>query len=317
MTKFVFDREKLKFQEHKRSPKEILLTILKYFLLSIVVAFLFYVVIALLIDTERERKLKAENRYLEQEYAKMEEKMDMLDNAISNLELRDQAIYQDIFNAMPPDYLPEETVTDYGQLDTIKDKALVLSTFDKSCELVEVSKNISKDIDDIITLFSDMGDSVKRIPSLIPVNNFNSAQTGASLGMKVNPFYKTIKMHTGIDLLVPVGTEVIATATGIVEKVTRSKKDKGNSILINHGNGYKTMYAHLNDILVRQGQSVRQGVRIGRSGNTGVSFAPHLHYEVIKDSISQDPIPYFFGSLTTSEYREMMIIASNTGQSLD
>ena len=317
MKKFVFDREKLKFKEHKSSPKDILLTILKYFLLSIVIATLFYFVLALLVDTERERQLKAENRYLEQEYAKMEEKMDMIDNAITNLELRDQAIYKDIFNALPPTSLSDESSTDYVQLDTIKDKELIIRTFAGGTNLLETSKSISGNISDIIVLLSELGDSVKRIPTILPVDNFNSAQTGASLGMKVNPFYKTIKMHTGIDLLVPVGTEVVATASGIVEKVTRSKKDKGNSLLINHGNGYQTMYAHLNDILVRQGQFVKQGARIGRSGNTGVSFAPHLHYEVIKDSISQDPIPYFFGSLTPASYREMTIIASNTGQSLD
>ena len=162
-----------------------------------------------------------------------------------------------------------------------------------------------------------LGGNIRAVPSIVPVRNFSIRQSGASVGKKVNPFYKNVVQHTGMDLLAGTGTEVIAAADGVVEKATRKGKKEGNSIIVNHKNGYVTKYNNLGDILVRQGQKVKQGTVIGRIGMSGMSFAPHLHYEVWFNGEMMDPMNYFFANLTPQMFREMAVIVANTGQSLD
>ena len=137
------------------------------------------------------------------------------------------------------------------------------------------------------------------------------------MGKKVNPFYKNVVSHTGMDLLAGTGTEVLAAADGVVETANRKGRIEGNSIVINHKNGYVTKYNNLGDILVRKGQKVRQGAVIGRVGMSGMSFAPHLHYEVLKDTVVLDPVNHMFASVTPEEYLNMMILSVSTGQSMD
>ena len=133
-------------------------------------------------------------------------------------------------------------------------------------------------------------------------------------------------MHDGMDLVASVGTEVVATANGRVSLTRRSSRESGNSVEIDHGNGYKTVYSHLGDILVyshlgdilvRNGMVVERGETIARVGNSGMSFAPHLHYKVVLRGKEVDPLNYFFASLSMEQYKEMLLISSNTGQSLD
>ena len=162
-----------------------------------------------------------------------------------------------------------------------------------------------------------LGKSVKHIPSIIPIKDFSIGQAGASVGKKINPFYKTVVMHNGMDFLGAAGTDVMATAEGIVNETQRSKKGSGNSIVIDHQNGYVTTYSHLGDILVRKGQKVKQGDVIGRIGLSGMSFAPHLHYEISFNEKIMDPVNYFFAELTPEQYKDLVAVASNTGQSLD
>jgi murein DD-endopeptidase MepM/ murein hydrolase activator NlpD len=126
-----------------------------------------------------------------------------------------------------------------------------------------------------------------------------------------------MEMHNGIDLLASLGTEVIAVANGVVTDISRSDRGRGNQIVIEHWGGYKTVYSHLGDVMVRKSQQVKQGNVIARVGNSGLSFAPHLHFEVHLDGKPVEPVNYFFADLSPSEYREMLMIAINTGQSLD
>lgn len=137
------------------------------------------------------------------------------------------------------------------------------------------------------------------------------------MGEKINPFYKVKIMHNGLDLIAPAGDPVYATADGYVSDVTMSRKGLGNVVTINHGNGYVTRYAHLADIEVRKGRKVKTGTRIGYVGVSGNSFAPHLHYEVIRDTVVVDPVSHFFASVTPDEYVNMLIMSASTGQSMD
>ena len=166
-------------------------------------------------------------------------------------------------------------------------------------------------------VFSDAASSRTLPPMLVPVPDLKFAQVGASVGKKMDPFYKVLTMHNGIDLIAGQGTPVLATADGVVLEVKRSGKGPGNIVEIGHDGGYRTLYAHLQDIVVRKGERVKAGRKIANVGMSGNSFAPHLHYEVHRDSLVLDPVNFFFASFSPEDYMKAAYMAATTGQSLD
>lgn len=317
MGKYRFNKEQLNFVEEKRGIKGWVKIFLKYFFGSILLALLYYVIFSLLVNTEQERSLAREAQLMEEEYAKLQEKAVVLENTIKNLQQRDREIYRSIFNAEPPVYSEGESYGLFDVIDTtrmesiVKDSKMRLEVIERGMERVDSS------IVGINAALEGLGQGVTAIPSIVPVKDFTIRQSGASVGRKVNPFYKTVAMHTGMDLLAATGTAVLASADGVVEKAERRGKEEGINVTINHKNGYVTKYKNLGKIAVRRGQKVSQGTVIGSVGMSGMSFAPHLHYEVWYNGEMMDPMNYFFSNLTPQMYREMAVIVVNTGQSLD
>ena len=315
--KYRFNKDQLRFVEEKRGIVWWVRRVVRYFVASILLALVYYVIFSLFISTDEERSLERETSLMEEEYAQMLQKSDILENTIINLQQRDREIYRSIFNAEPPVYSASGNYDLFEGIDTtriesvVNDSKLRLSVLENGAALVTGSiESINKNLE-------VLGEDVKSIPSIIPIKNFTIRQSGASVGKKVNPFYKSVVMHTGMDLLAGTGTEVLAAADGVVVTATRRGKKDGNSIVIDHKNGYVTKYTNLGDIVVRQGQKVLQGAMIGRIGMSGMSFAPHLHYEVWYNDEMMDPMNYFFASLTPQMFRDMAIVVANTGQSLD
>ena len=159
--------------------------------------------------------------------------------------------------------------------------------------------------------------SLAHIPAIQPVKNKNLKRMASGFGYRIDPFYRTRKFHAGMDFTARTGTEVYATANGRVERVQRKYGGYGRNIIINHGNGYKTLYAHLSASKVKVGQKVVRGQVIGKVGNTGKSTGPHLHYEVRLNNEPLNPSNFYFNDLTNSEYEEMLKIAALKGQSFD
>lgn len=318
MGKFRFNKEKLEFIEVRRGVAWWLKKAVKYVVVSLLLAILYYLIISLFYSTEYERRLENENRLMRKEYELMQEKLEVLDNTVANLKIKDREIYRSIFNADPPDL--DELLNANSILEDI-DTTHTNRLAHLSAEAIEMAEHNADDA--VATMLAitgsvaSQGRGICSIPSIVPLKDFSLGQSGASVGNKIHPFYKTIVEHTGMDLLAAVGSDVVATADGIVELVRRSSRESGNIVILNHENGYKTFYSHLNDILVRKGERVKQGSVIARVGNTGISFAPHLHYEIRLNDKVVDPVNYFFATLTHEQYFSMLTIASNTGQSLD
>ncbi|MBQ8916437.1 MAG: M23 family metallopeptidase, partial [Alistipes sp.] len=156
-----------------------------------------------------------------------------------------------------------------------------------------------------------------QIPAIQPVNNKQLTLLTTSYGMRIHPFYKTLQSHQGVDYAIPEGTRVFATADGTVRDVSRRNSTSGQTVVIDHGNGYETSYSHLSKISVTKWQRVRRGDIIALSGDTGLSLAPHLHYEVRLKGVRVDPIHYFFMELKPSEYQRLMRIAQSGMQAFD
>lgn len=319
MGRYKFNREQLKFVEDKIGLNGWVKRIVKYFVVSILLAVVYYLVVSVLFNTEQERRLARENKLMEEEYERLQEKIVVLDNTVKNLQFKDREIYQKIFNADPPilSHSTNEVSGFFGGIDTTRNDKIIEYSRDKIAIAESGARVVNNAIKLINYKFSQLEDSVRYIPSIVPIRDFSIGQTGASVGKKINPFYKTVVMHNGMDLLGATGTEILSSASGVVEEVSRKGKKEGNTIVINHGNGYITKYMQIGDILVRQGQKVDQGDVIGRIGLSGMSFAPHLHYEILYKGKSMDPVNYFFADLTPALFKEMVAITSNTGQSLD
>ncbi len=320
MVKYVYDKKTESFVPKRPGLRDILLASLKYGVASLLVALLFYGVFALAFSTDREKDLERENRMLAEEYAGLSDRLDRLDDVVGNLQVRDREIYRDLFSADPPNYFTEERDTllsGAGDLESMREEDLVWDTYAVTKRAESVARQVTAWLAEIDTVLQRGEIVLTGVPSLVPVAGFSPLQTGASVGRKVNPFYKTVREHTGLDIVAPIGTPVHCSADGRVVRVERSEKGRGNEIAVEHKGGYQTVYSHLDRIDVGVGQTVRQGARLGRVGQSGSCFAPCLHYEVLRDGRPQDPVNYFFAELDPATYRDMMIVALTTGQSLD
>jgi len=174
----------------------------------------------------------------------------------------------------------------------------------------------SKSYDEVVKMVLGKEKMLASIPSIQPVANKNLKMTASGWGMRMHPIYRIPRFHYGMDFTAPTGTVVFATGNGIVKEVGR-EGGYGNTILIDHGYGYETLYGHLSRINVKVGQSINRGDIIGLVGSTGASVGPHLHYEVMKNGQKVNPQNYYFMDLNPAEYEKMISISSNMGQSFD
>lgn len=289
--------------------------ILRFFVGTLSMAVLYYLIFALLFSTDTERKLRRENRMYEQEYPELERKEALIADVVEGLKLKDNLIYEDIFHTSAPDMEPHASIDFLAGLDSIPDNDIVQYAEKKIAFLESCSNVVEANFRQVMEVIKDSGFVMP--PMTNPIEEFSFAQTGASVGDKMNPFYKVSMKHNGLDIIASSGEEVHAVADGVVKEVIKSRKGLGNVVVIDHENGYFTRYAHLADVSAVKGRKVKRGAKIGHVGVSGNSFAPHLHYEVLRDTLVLDPVNHMFASVTPEEYINMMILSVSTGQSMD
>lgn len=312
---YIFDKENVKFHKLRTPIRKRIRMVLLFFVASVALTVLYYVLFALFFSTETERRLEAENEMFEREFSDFQKREELLADVIEGLRRSDNAIYNDIFHTSAPSWSPMTSVMDFSSLDSIPDHALLEYSERKYKDLSKRAGTVEENFMRISELLSDSAYIAP--PMHNPLKDFTFAQTGASVGSKIDPFYKVPDPHNGLDLIAHSGEPVFVTADGVVSDVIKSRKGLGNVVVVSHGGGYVTRYAHLADIEVKKGKRVKRGDKIGYVGVSGSSFAPHLHYEVIKDTLIMDPVNHLFASFTPEEYVNVMIMAATTGQSLD
>jgi murein DD-endopeptidase MepM/ murein hydrolase activator NlpD len=174
----------------------------------------------------------------------------------------------------------------------------------------------SKSQDELVKLADNKEKLYAAIPAIQPISNKQLVALASGFGFRTHPIYKVRKMHSGIDFAASIGTPIYATADGKVVTVDVKFSGYGKLVEIDHGFGYRTRYAHMHDFAVRAGQHVKRGDLIGYVGNTGLSTAPHLHYEVLINGAQVDPVHYFYNDLSPTEYEKILELASIENQSL-
>ena len=312
---YVFDKDNVRFRKEGTSFGKIVKRIVAFFLASLSIAVVYYAIFALIFNTDTESRIKRENEMLEAMLPELEQKEALLSDVVTNLELRDNRIYTEIYQTASPDVDPVSSLEFLHGMDTIPDERLVRATAEKLESLESRSQTVEENFRQIAALLS--GDEKSLPPMKMPIRNVSFAQVGASVGSRTNPFYKVPMHHNGLDIIASSGEPIYAVANGIVSDITRSRKGLGNVVTLSHKGGYLTKYAHLADIQVERGRSVKEGDIIGYVGTSGNSFAPHLHYEVHRDSIVLDPVSYFYATVEPREYVNMLVVSAATGQSLD
>lgn len=321
--KYYYDSENLAYKRILPKKRKKFAYILLFLLSSALFGFLsfFLLVNTSYFETPKDKIQAREIEALKLNYTVLNKKLDLMDDVLEAIENRDNNIYRIYFNSTP--ISEEERKAGFGGVNRYKD----LQGFNNS-ELIEnttrrvdvLTKELviqSKSLDEIVALAKQKEKLLAAIPAIQPVKNEDLKQMASGFGYRSDPFTKIRKFHYGMDFTARTGTPIYATGDGVVYKADASLSGYGNHIEINHGYGYKTLYAHLSKYKCKPGQRVKRGDIIGYVGSTGRSQAPHLHYEVFKNGERVNPLNFYYGSISAKEYIEISKLANQENQSLD
>jgi murein DD-endopeptidase MepM/ murein hydrolase activator NlpD len=292
-----------------------------YFIASIVLAIVYWVIFYTLFDSPKEKGLKRQISELKLNYELIQKDFQRAETVLQDLQERDDNIYRTIFETEPMhDNIRQAGIggsDNYQDLKNMENSEIVISV---KKQLDKIMKKIyvqSVSYDEVIELAKNKEEMLAHLPAIMPIANKDLKRTASGWGYRFHPIYKIRKFHYGMDFTAPRGTEIYATADGVISRVQSIKRGYGNNVTIDHSFGYKTLYAHMSRFNVKEGQKVRRGDVIGYVGNTGTSTGPHLHYEVHHNNKKVNPMNYYFNDLTAEEYDKMIEISQNSGQTFD
>jgi murein DD-endopeptidase MepM/ murein hydrolase activator NlpD len=317
--KFIFNPKTLRFEDVGKSIWRTVRRVIIFLVSSFAIAVVYYSVYSLFSDTYSEYSIKRENKILAEHLSEVNDQYKKLHEVILDISKRDTNIYSVIFETKPLDDVlvtEEQSSVKYEFLHSKTIKELALLAKDKMETLTAQIRIQSENVNNFKNLIQLKQDEVNYIPAIVPIKNLHINAVGASIGDKINPIHKSLHVHRGIDFAVPVGSEIIVTASGIVKDIISRKFSTGTEIVIDHGNDYETRYLYLNEATVTKGTKVSRGDIIGKVGNIGVTV-PHLHYEVRIGGKIADPLNYFFMELPPKESILFAKASLSKGQSLD
>jgi len=317
-SQFKFNPKDLNYNKLDDSLRARIWRIVIYVAAVAVIAVLLNVVYSLFFDTPRERQIRRENEQLLEQYETLSKRKKMVDTVMQEVEQIDRDIYRVIFETEPVN--PGENQASgltYQNLLLTQDEDIVKVSARKLDSMIRHSKETESIYDMLLIKGENRSEMLPAIPAIQPIENRDLTLIASGFGHRIHPIYKIPKMHKGIDFSAPVGTPVYATGDGLVQTVTRSERGLGNQIIIDHSFGYTTLYACMDEFHVRRGERVKRGDQIGTVGDTGLSVAPHLHYEVHLNGEPMNPVNYFFLELSPADYERLIEISLMSGQSFD
>jgi murein DD-endopeptidase MepM/ murein hydrolase activator NlpD len=273
-----------------------------------------FAVVTYAFDSPKDQQLKKENKLLLTQYQILSKRIDENAKILEELQQRDDDLYRIMFNADPiPSTIRKPGVggtNRYEHLLTMPNSGLVIATTAKLDMMTKQLYVQSNSYDELTEFIKTKDERIKNTPAIMPLSSKQMKGISSGFGMRIHPIYGNVRMHTGIDLNANVGTPIYATGNGVVESAGWDG-GYGYSVVVNHGFGYKTRYAHCHEMKVRSGQKVVRGQEIATVGATGDATGPHIHYEVIVKNQFDNPAKYFFMDLTPDEYDRMLFEAEN------
>lgn len=320
-TKYRYNPGTLSYEREETSVKSRVFKTLGFLATGIVFGGIFLMTFLYFFDSPKEKELIRENEQWRLQYGIMSKRISDMEKVLTNIEDRDDNIYRVIFEAEP--IHDNVRKAGFGGSDRYKG----LMGFNNSDQIMNTTMRLdkmskrmyiqSKSLDDVYQLARNKEKMLASIPAIMPVAKENLTRIASGYGMRIHPVFKVRKMHTGMDFTAPTGTEIHSTGDGKVVKVLSERRGYGKRVVIDHGYGYRTRYAHLSKFNVKVGQKIKRGDVIGYVGNTGTSTGPHLHYEVEKNGAKINPANFYSNDLSPEEYELMLELSSTANQSFD
>jgi murein DD-endopeptidase MepM/ murein hydrolase activator NlpD len=319
--KYYYNTNTLRYEKLEVPLRVKLLRIFGFIAAALVTAALISYFAFQFIGSPNEKILQLQNERLKDRYTSLNEKARGLAKQMEELEKRDNSVYRAIFEANPiPDSARAKEMEAAKEIATVEGMAnnelftSLFNTLNLLSSRVKVQNDSYKQIDELI---KNKAEILSHTPAIQPVSNKDLNRIASGFGYRIDPVYKTVKMHAGLDFAAPQGTPIYATADGVVSISGNKGNGYGNHVVINHGYGYQTLYGHMVKVKANAGQKISRGEVIGWVGSTGKSTGPHCHYEVHKNGNKIDPVYFFYNDLTPEQFDRLLKQAAASNQSFD
>jgi len=314
---YYFDPDSMSFEKAKLTVWGVVKRVIWLVATAIAFAILTLWIAFYLFDSPKEKMLQRENNELKEQFQIVNQKLEVMDIVLEDIQDRDDQVYRTIFETDP---IPLEKRNPWFNLKTkydsipLNETLKLLRNIDLKTQVLLIKLNEErKSLDSLLQLAENKSEMLAAIPAIRPIKNMYNVTSG--FGMRFHPILKTLRMHTGVDITAPRGTPVYATADGTVSR-KQGYSGYGTNVIIDHDYSYETLYGHLSKKSVKPGQKVKRGELIGYVGNTGLSLGPHLHYEVWKSGKPVNPVHYFVSDITPEEYNEILESSKKVNQAL-
>lgn len=319
--KYYYNTHTLRYEKQVVPLRVALLRVLAFISTAIVTGLIIVAIAFRFVDSPKEKLLKVQLERAEEVNRLYAERYRDIDERLKLLERRDNEVYRSVFEATP---IPDSARA--KQIESKKELQLVAGM-----ENSEMTEGVFNTLNTIYNRIANQEGSYKEIekmiknkekllastPAIQPLSNRDLNRLSSGFGYRIDPVYKTVKFHPGLDFSAPQGTPIYATAEGTVQTAGNLGNGYGNHIVIQHGYSYSTLYGHMSRIKAKRGQRVKRGEVIGYVGSTGKSTGSHLHYEVFKGRKRLDPIYFFYNDLTPEQYQQILKLAASRNQSFD
>ncbi len=318
--KYFYNTATHRYEKYVLPLRARLLRALGFLSASTVTALIMVAVAYRFLPSPAEKRSLRDVQQLREQYSALQLRLSDLNGKLSDLESRDNGVYRSIFEASPlPDSIRRGTPAGHSTTAYrfTPNEAIIAHLQDEVATLDHRISVQRRSYDTLEYLIKTKEQMLAAIPAIQPVSNRDLSHIASGFGYRIDPIYKTPKMHTGLDFASAIGTPIYATANGRVVFTGFEEKGYGNHVVINHGYGYQTLYGHMVRIKARMGETVKRGDVLGWVGNTGKSTGPHCHYEVIRNGEKIDPVHYFFNDLSAADYERMVKMAATSNQSFD
>lgn len=273
------------------------------------------------VGSPTEKLVRAQNERLNDRFQQLNDQVKALQQQMAELEKRDNNVYRSIFEAKPiPDSARAQALEkqqEIAKVEGMEQTELINSIYSSIGNLKARMAVQNKSYGELAGLMNNKEKLLASTPAIQPVSNKDLSRIASGFGYRIDPIYKTVKYHAGLDFTAPQGTPIYATADGVVSMAGFSDGGYGNHVIIDHGYGYETLYGHMVRVKTRSGQHVKRGEIIGYVGSTGKSTGPHCHYEVHKNGQKLDPVYFFYNDLGPQQYDELLKRAAASNQSFD
>lgn len=319
--KYYYNTHSLRYEKLETPFRVKLLRVFAFVATAIVTSAIISYFAFQFIGSPGEKILKAQNDRLKTNYENLSDEVKSLEQQMAELEKRDNTVYRSIFEAKPiPDSIrvkameKEKEIAKVARMEDYEVVASIQKTLTTLANRIAAQKNSYVELSG---LMKNKEKILAATPAIQPVSNKELNRIASGFGYRIDPVYKTVKMHAGLDFAAPQGTPIYATANGRVKIAGNSSGGYGVHVVIDHGYGYETLYGHMVRVKSRPGQNVTRGEIIGYVGTTGKSTGPHCHYEVHKNGNKIDPIYFFYNDLSPQQFDELLKRAQASNQSFD